>query len=155
MYVDELSWNRTDHRWTGHLDGPKLARLKWGFYGYANLSNADMEKDAEGLLDWEENKRIDTDGDRTCKRRLCRWDWGQQHRRYSLATWCEQTVWKRRWCWHAEREEEREAAPLRGGWRIYARCQGMSIEQGVIYRGLGGSTHPFALLDPPTLVWEN
>jgi len=28
-----------------------------------------MEKDAEGLLDWEENKRIDTDVDRTCKRR--------------------------------------------------------------------------------------
>jgi len=44
---------------------------------------------------------------RTAKQRWC-----------YLAMWCEQTVWKRIWCWHAVREEER-----RGGWRKYTQCR--------------------------------
>ena len=49
-----------------------------------------------------------------------RGDLSQQNRRCcSLAMWCEQTVWKRIWCWHAAREEEKETVCLqgRGGWR--------------------------------------
>jgi len=50
--------------------------------------------------------------------------WMQQNSRCFFATLCGPAVLRRKWCWHAVREEGREVVRGRDGWRNYTRRQG-------------------------------
>jgi len=82
----------------------------------------DLEKDAKGLLDREENRRVYTDGDRTSKRSFIAEQRAAKQKMMFFGQVMRANVMEKDMMLACG--EGREADQGRSGWRKYTRCQG-------------------------------